>query len=677
MIRYLCFVLHFVVTLGESTAEVVNIEERINLSLNAYLEISVDPVGTPKIDDVINHLENFHYQAVSVNDKGLIAPPTGWGRIQLDNPTQKLQWRYFSNSELLLGIPHFYYQQENGALTKVTYLRSHRSIFPIPFHPNSRTTLYFFIDNNLATKTRFTLLVLDNYLIDTSLAIFMVGGGLGIAIGILAISIFLARSLKKQVHVYYCLFLLSIILAYLVNSMPILFGIWEYKYLQRSSLTLILVFASIFSRTALQSKEILPWAHAWLSINIYFLALFIIFSITLLSELTPNSQQNFSKFLRLYSISCVLTFLVTGLLSWKKGLRMAKWYTMAWFFYVVCILIGLMELTGEPSTYFFSLGAMIENTLLAYALADIINMTRVKLTVVESEHQLIERELLIQKKLLELKTQNRREELENANDSLFSTIHKLKKTQNELIEIQKMAELGKLVSNIAKVTSPNIEKSRIIVSKIKVEFEFMKNKDQTMTKQELNHSLKSLRQTLPNLVGFLKSSSKTIMAFKNIALENNEDQFSEFSLNQLISSLVTDLCSQNKNVFFNPVIKSNIRMMGYKGSIIKILSRLIENVQQHAFQDHPDPIVDLVIEKRDGIVILEVNDNGVGIPVNELINIFDAFYTLENQQDEKRMGLGLHIVKNLVTYQLQGKIRCESGEGEGLSVIIEIPINLD
>jgi signal transduction histidine kinase len=56
----------------------------------------------------------------------------------------------------------------------------------------------------------------------------------------------------------------------------------------------------------------------------------------------------------------------------------------------------------------------------------------------------------------------------------------------------------------------------------------------------------------------------------------------------------------------------------------------------------------------------------------ERVRIFEPFYTTKRGQGGS--GLGLHIVYNLVTQALGGRIKCESTPGSGTTFTIEIPI---
>ena len=77
-------------------------------------------------------------------------------------------------------------------------------------------------------------------------------------------------------------------------------------------------------------------------------------------------------------------------------------------------------------------------------------------------------------------------------------------------------------------------------------------------------------------------------------------------------------------------------------------------------------------ERNDEKMRLNYSDDGCGIPKESLKKIFEPFFTTARAKGGS--GLGLHIVYNIVTRQLQGRISCESESGRGTRFIIDIPL---
>ena len=69
---------------------------------------------------------------------------------------------------------------------------------------------------------------------------------------------------------------------------------------------------------------------------------------------------------------------------------------------------------------------------------------------------------------------------------------------------------------------------------------------------------------------------------------------------------------------------------------------------------------------------MQYSDDGCGIAAHHLHRIFEPFFT--TARGRGGTGLGLHIVYNLITQQLGGRISCESQLGAGATFKLELPV---
>jgi signal transduction histidine kinase len=71
-------------------------------------------------------------------------------------------------------------------------------------------------------------------------------------------------------------------------------------------------------------------------------------------------------------------------------------------------------------------------------------------------------------------------------------------------------------------------------------------------------------------------------------------------------------------------------------------------------------------------VRITIKDQGVGIDSQDLMNVFDPYFSSKVRGNGKGMGLGLTIASSII-YQHQGSVDIESTPGEGTTVYVEIP----
>ena len=86
-----------------------------------------------------------------------------------------------------------------------------------------------------------------------------------------------------------------------------------------------------------------------------------------------------------------------------------------------------------------------------------------------------------------------------------------------------------------------------------------------------------------------------------------------------------------------------------------VVNELVSNAFKHAFADNPHPELWLKLKDENGKMLLEVNDNGCGLPTD-----FDLRST---------KSFGMKMVKILIR-QLKGKIEIKKSPGTGVMVEI-------
>lgn len=99
-----------------------------------------------------------------------------------------------------------------------------------------------------------------------------------------------------------------------------------------------------------------------------------------------------------------------------------------------------------------------------------------------------------------------------------------------------------------------------------------------------------------------------------------------------------------------------------------ILVNLITNALKFTDSGH----IDITAKWENNTLSITISDTGIGIPSTALDKIFDPFSRAENVAGRRGSGLGLSIVKEVVT-AMEGELDISSREGEGTSVTLLIP----
>jgi signal transduction histidine kinase len=115
----------------------------------------------------------------------------------------------------------------------------------------------------------------------------------------------------------------------------------------------------------------------------------------------------------------------------------------------------------------------------------------------------------------------------------------------------------------------------------------------------------------------------------------------------------------------------------------RCLEVVLENLVSNAIKHGGGPVTvaaSLARERRgdskEALLVVTVEDRGAGIPEDKLEEVFTPFVRLESRAGKTGLGLGLAVVKSIVTI-MSGEIRLRSKPGEGTAVTVVIPVSND
>ena len=295
-------------------------------------------------------------------------------------------------------------------------------------------------------------------------------------------------------------------------------------------------------------------------------------------------------------------------------------------------------------------------------------------TMLEMNKQ--QRELIGQQE--QLKAENTRrsqteQTLTQTNKELKNSIQELSKAQERLLDAEKMAILGKLSAEIShEINTPigvSITSTSYLADLLSSLQEDINN--QKLTKRSLDDFANNADQSLRLLLNNLNRASDLITSYKQVAVDQTSDKTRKINvaqyLNEIIQSLLPKLKKTKHTIEVN--CADNIEIYCHAGAVSQIFTNLIINSIIHGFGNDESGIITINAELKGERLYLHYQDNGIGVPQNKLSQLFDPFYTTKS--GDGGTGLGTHIINELVTDTLNGKIVAHSEIGQGLSYDIE------
>lgn len=180
----------------------------------------------------------------------------------------------------------------------------------------------------------------------------------------------------------------------------------------------------------------------------------------------------------------------------------------------------------------------------------------------------------------------------------------------------------------------------------------------------------------------IKLSADDLLKFVNAILNYGRVESQGFQLNlqsKDINTLLEDVI--HKHEFLAKVkhiqIVSELEPMFPVPVDPDLIKQVFSNLIENAIKYSPDNTKVLVCsEEQDGKVIIQITDQGIGIPVDELPNIFMKFFRSKNAKSSpiKGSGLGLYLAKYFTELH-KGTIIVESIYGNGSTFTIELPMD--
>ena len=195
------------------------------------------------------------------------------------------------------------------------------------------------------------------------------------------------------------------------------------------------------------------------------------------------------------------------------------------------------------------------------------------------------------------------------------------------------------------------------------------SKDQSIkpeTQTSINESLHEINRSLGIIDEMLKSSESEMQGFVLI-----KKPTSILSLVKNIQATLY-LLTQEKKVDFS-VSGADITAFVDAPRIEAALLNITDNAVRYS----PQGKVQISLEQTDNSCIIKVTDNGIGIPEEDKVHLFERFYRGSNARslDPNESGVGLYLSKQIIEKH-GGSIEVQSEANKGTTVTVTLPLSL-
>lgn len=265
-------------------------------------------------------------------------------------------------------------------------------------------------------------------------------------------------------------------------------------------------------------------------------------------------------------------------------------------------------------------------------------------------------------KEVNLKTQELKELNESLEKKIKKEVEKTRYQEQQLFEIEKMAQMGEMIGNIAHQWRQPLSVISTSASGVKLQQDFG-----TLENKELTEYMDGIIKNTQYL-------SETIDTFRDFIRE--EKKLEEIILQDTIKTVIEIIHSSLKNNFitlYEDIDYGNpIKIKTISKELSQVIINIFNNAKDVIKERQIDvPWIKISLKKTDSTIILIIEDNAGGIPREIISKIFDPYFTTKHQT--LGTGLGLHMSQKIVHNNLKGKLYAQNSNN-GAQFFIELPL---
>ncbi len=194
-------------------------------------------------------------------------------------------------------------------------------------------------------------------------------------------------------------------------------------------------------------------------------------------------------------------------------------------------------------------------------------------------------------------------------------------------------------------------------------------KDDSINIKFLKKSVKSVNRMIA-----LVEDLEEITKLESANLKLNMEVFNLYELTkEVIDFMERKAIEHNTTIAINTSLSKIIKVKADKKRIRQVLINLIDNAIKYGNLE--DARIKISIYNFHDNYLIEVQDNGIGIPEENIIRVFERFYRTEQSRsrDKGGTGLGLAIVKHIIEAHRQTiSVRSNLGEGTTFSFTLDM-----
>ncbi len=299
--------------------------------------------------------------------------------------------------------------------------------------------------------------------------------------------------------------------------------------------------------------------------------------------------------------------------------------------------------------------------------------THANLAAIVFENDLTRQKLIQANELLNQTIDQRNQQLITANEELSMVLRQQALDSSQSLKAEKLNMTKKLLVGFAHEINTPVGIATTSSSYIRhiIDDVIASVSNNTLTKQDAINSLNQMKESVQLTEKSLRRTTALIQQFKEIDITFAGSNKSQFFIVELL---------QDFNEYIQPKLGSHSLeceavpelYCHFKSALWQILSHLVDNSIEHGFSSMASGSIGIHFSQDEGNLIINYQDNGIGISKNERTSVFEPFFS--TQRKSGKVGLGLSIITNTITNTYHGQIHLLDSP-IGVRYEIKIPLS--
>ncbi|MGM9978268.1 MAG: ATP-binding protein [Clostridium sp.] len=233
----------------------------------------------------------------------------------------------------------------------------------------------------------------------------------------------------------------------------------------------------------------------------------------------------------------------------------------------------------------------------------------------------------------------------------------------KVIAVQDISDIKRLENMRSQFVANVTHELKTPLTSIKGFAETLKYVEDEKTREKFLDIIDNEAERLSRLISDILVLSKI-----ESSTTTEDEDFMPYKVIDEVISIVKNMAESKNISLIIEKSEKDIKLYGDKDKFLQLVLNLTENGIKYSNEGSTVKIRSLI---KNGDYVLQVEDNGIGIPKEDIPRIFERFYRVDKSRKSGGTGLGLAIVKHIVKI-FNGEINIESELNKGSTFTVTI-----